>query len=115
VLERYVGTLRRAGIVVVGGTEHNTPDLLPLEPRCVQGLPVPEAVRAIFWEGACVIAAHQFLSLHGRCGYVDAAGNLNDGHRGVEDRIAFFAGLGEAIIARYHRRTTPGGTTSIHG
>jgi hypothetical protein len=36
VLERYVGTMRRAGIVVVGGTEHNTPDLLPLQPRCVQ-------------------------------------------------------------------------------
>jgi len=114
VLERYVGTLRRAGIVVVGGTEHNTPDLLPLEPRCIQGLPVPEAVRAVFWEGACVIAAHQFLSLHGRCGYVDAAGNLNGDYRGVEDRISFLAGLGETVIARYHRAATTEGTTSTH-
>jgi hypothetical protein len=115
VLERYVGTLRKAGIVVVGGTEHNTPDLLPLQPRCVHGLPVPAAVRAIFWEGACVIAAHQFLSLHGRCGYVDAAGNLNSGYGSVEDRIAFFARLGEAVIARYHHRSTTEGVTSING
>jgi hypothetical protein len=115
VLERYVCTLRKAGIVVVGGTEHNTPDLLPLQPRCVRGLPVPAAVRAIFWEGACVIAAHQFLSLHGRCGYVDAAGNLNGGYRSVEDRISFFARLGEAVIARYHDRSITEGATSIDG
>jgi hypothetical protein len=115
VLERYVGTLRKAGIVVAAGTEHNTPDLLPLQPRCIQGLPVPAAVRAIFWEGACVIAAHQFLSLHGRCGYVDAAGNVNGAWGSVEDRISFFSGLGEAIIARYHHRSFTEGATSSHG
>jgi hypothetical protein len=115
VLERYVCALRKEGIVVTGGTEHNTPDLLPIQPRCVQGLPVPAAVRAIFWEGACVVAAHQFLSLHGRCGYVDAAGNLNGEFRGVEDRIAFFARLGEAIIARYHQRSVTQGVDSIRG
>jgi hypothetical protein len=39
---------------------------------------------------------------------VDAAGNVNGGCGGVEDRISFFAGLGEAIIARYHRSITEG-------
>jgi hypothetical protein len=115
VLERYVVALRRAGIVMAGGTEHNTPDLLPLQPRCVQGLPVPDAMRAIFWEGACVIAAHQFLTLHGRCGYVDAAGNLHGGFLTTEDRISYFAGLGEAIIARYRRKSAAEGTASSNG
>jgi len=105
VLERYVLALRKEGIVIAGGTEHNTPDLLPLEPRCLEGLQVSEEVRTIFWEGACVIAAHQFLSLHGKPGYVDASGNLTGGFDSMEDRISFFAGLGETIIGRHHNKS----------
>ena len=105
VLERYVRTLRAAGFVVTGGTEHNTPDLLPLEPRCVRGLPVPPEIREIFKEGACVVAAHQFLTLHGMRGYVDEAGNLNGDFAEGEDRISFFARLGAAVIARYDEKS----------
>ena len=68
-------TVREAGIIVLAGTEHNTPDLIPLEPLCAGALPIPQNAREIFREGACVVAAHQFLTLHGQCGYVDAAGN----------------------------------------
>jgi len=105
VLERYVLALRKKGIVIAGGTEHNTPDLLPLEPRCLEGLQVSEEVRTIFWEGACVIAAHQFLSLHGKPGYVDASGNLTGEFDSMEDRISFFAALGEKIIGRHHNKS----------
>jgi len=105
VLERYVLALRKEGIVIAGGTEHNTPDLLPLEPRCLEGLQVSEEVRKIFWEGSCVIAAHQFLSLHGKPGYVDASGSLTGGFDSMEDRISFFAGLGETIIGRHHNKS----------
>jgi hypothetical protein len=102
VLDHYVRTLRSAGIVVTGGTEHNTPVLLPLEPRCARGLPVPDKIQEIFWEGACVVVAHQFLSLHGKCGYVDANGSLNPDFSNIEDRISCFARLGAAVLARYH-------------
>jgi hypothetical protein len=102
VLEHYVRALRAAGIVVTGGTEHNTPDLLPLEPECVRGQPVPDAIREIFWEGACVVVAHQYLCLNGLCGYVDANGSLNPEFHGVEDRISAFARLGAAVLTRYH-------------
>ncbi len=115
VLERYVRALRKAGLVVTGGTEHNTPDLVPLEPRCLQGLPVPAGVREIFWEGACVVAAHQFLSLHGACGYVDGAGNLNPDFPDIESRISSFARLGAAVVSRYHEKTTNEGMTSPNG
>jgi hypothetical protein len=107
VLAQYVTAFRRAGIVVTAGTEHNTLDLLPLEPRCVGGAPVPQELHDIFWEGACVQAAHQFLVLHGQAGFVDAAGNPNGDYRDAESRIAAFASLGAAVIARYFEKHVP--------
>ena len=101
VLSRYVKAMRSAGLVITGGTEHNTLDLLPIEPACLKGAPVPEDIKEIFWEGACVVAAHQFLALHGKCGFVDAQGNPNPDYANAEERIAAFKSLGAAVIQRY--------------
>ncbi|MFP4107426.1 MAG: hypothetical protein ACLFVU_15265 [Phycisphaerae bacterium] len=101
VLTEYVTTMRSNGLAVVGGTEHNTLDLLPIEPACVGGTPVPEQVKEIFWEGACVVAAHQFLTLNGRAGFVDADGNPNPDHDSADQRIKAFASLGAAVIRKY--------------
>jgi hypothetical protein len=105
-LERYVRVVRAAGLVITGGTEHNTPDLIPLEPTCIGGAPVPEAIKEIFWEGACIVAAHQFLRLHGRCGYVDDAGELNPAFDDREPRIDHFRRLGAAVIERYYEQSS---------
>jgi len=59
VLGQYVRAMRAAGIAVVGGTEHNTLDLIGLEPACQNNQPLPADVREIFYEGMCVAAAHQ--------------------------------------------------------
>ena len=75
IVEEYVAALTGAGIIVMGGTEHNTADRIPYHPTCVDG-PLPDAARAAFWEATCVVAAHQHLVAAGRPGYVDAAGNL---------------------------------------
>jgi len=56
VLREYVLALRKAGIVVTAGTEHNTRDRIPLTPACKGAKPLPEDVAAYFWEGACVVA-----------------------------------------------------------
>ena len=101
VLSRYVKAMRAAGLVITAGTEHNTLDLLPIEPACLKGVPVPEDVKEIFWEGACVVAAHQFLTLHGECGFVDAQGQPNPKYPDAATRIAAFKALGEAVIQRY--------------
>jgi hypothetical protein len=101
VLTQYVRAMRAAGLVVTAGTEHNTLDLLPIEPACLKALPVPDAVKDIFWEGACVVAAHQFLTLHGECGFVDAQGKPNSSYPSAAARIAAFKSLGEAVIQRY--------------
>ena len=100
VMREYVTKMRAAGMVLTAGTEHNTLDLIPIEPRLADG-PVPEDLKAIFWEGACVVAAHQFLTLHNECGYVDSAGQLNPQYPTADVRIASLARIGAAVIGRY--------------
>jgi hypothetical protein len=92
VLSTYVKTMRTAGLVVTAGTEHNTLDLVPLEPACIGGQPIPDDVNDIFREGACVVAAHQFLTLHGQCGFEVVC---------REERIPELARIGAVVIRRY--------------
>lgn len=102
VAEHYVPKMRAAGMVLTAGTEHNTLDLIPLPPVFGEGN-LPSELETIFWEGACVCAAHQFLRLHGECGYVDSAGNLNPNYSTADQRIADLARIGSAVIARYRQ------------
>jgi hypothetical protein len=92
VLAHYVQAMRQAGLVITAGTEHNTLEMLPIEPACLKRQPVPDEIKAIFWEGACVVAAHQFLNLHGQTGFEAGCG---------EARIRELCRLGEAVIGKY--------------
>ncbi len=103
VLGDYARALRAAGIAVVGGTEHNTATALPIEPRCAGGVPVPADVADMFREGMFVAAAHQFLTAHGRPGFVDAAGNPAGDFDAAEDRIRRFAAVGAAVVRAYRQ------------
>ncbi len=99
VLAESVKAIRAAGIAVVAGTEHNTLDLLPLEPTCVGGQDIPQDVNDIFWEGVCVLAGHAFLSAHGQCGFVDSIVDYNN----AEERIKAFSQIGAAVLNRYFK------------
>jgi hypothetical protein len=101
VLGDYVRAVRKAGIAVVGGTEHNTQTLSPIEPTCAGGEAIPEDVKDVFYEGMCVSAAHQFLTAHGETGFVDGAGKPNGDYADAESRIAAFAALGRAVIQKF--------------
>lgn len=101
VLREYANRMREAGLVITAGTEHNTLDLIPLDPFCQDG-DVPGDMRALFWEGACVVAGHQFLTLHGECGFVDGEGNPNPDYASADARIRALAKIGAAVIRRYH-------------
>jgi len=92
VVARYAKTLRARGIVMTAGTEHNTLDLLPLVPTCVGGIPIQDDLKEIFWEGACVVAAHQFLRAHGQAGFTPGPS---------DDDIRRLRALGEAVIRRF--------------
>jgi hypothetical protein len=95
VLAEYVSAIRKAGIAVVAGTEHNTLDLLPIKPACVGGGAVPEEIDAIFKEGICVLAAHAFLKAHGEDGFVD--GQEDE----ANDRIERFSRIGAVVLEKY--------------
>jgi hypothetical protein len=97
-VDRYVRAWRDAGIFVTAGTEHNTLERIPVDPTCLGGRPISEASRDIFWEGVCVVAAHQHLMQQGQAGYVDDVGKLNRGFPDAETRIGYFAELGAELI-----------------
>lgn len=99
-LTQYVTAMRAAGLVVTAGTEHNTLDLAPLEPACLGNAPIPAELQPIFWEGACVVAAHQHLLSQGQPGFVDPAGQPNPAYSTPEERIQSFAQLGAEVISR---------------
>ncbi len=100
VLTRYVPVLRRAGFVVTAGTEHNTRDLIPIAPTCLDGVPIPAEIDAIFREGACIVAAHQHRVKNGETGFVDSNGNPNSDYADTEKRIKAFADEGAELIAQ---------------
>ena len=100
VLREYVRALREAGIAVVAGTEHNTPEMRRMEPTCKGGVELSEEMKAIFREGACVVAAHQAMTAGGRCGFVDEQGRPNGEYGDAEERIKAFAEIGAGIIEK---------------
>ncbi len=104
-LAAYAHAMRGAGLVVTAGTEHNTRDLIPIEPACKAGAAIPDDVADLFWEGACVMAAHTYLACHGRPGFVDAAGTPDSAFGTDDERIAWFAAVGAEVIAAYRQVT----------
>ena len=99
VVDAYVGAFRAAGIAVTAGTEHNTLDAIPFDPACRGGVPLSAAARAVFWEGACVVVAHQHLRRAGKPGFVDRDGTPASGFSDDDARIRWFAALGARVIA----------------
>ena len=99
VVDAYVAAFREAGIIVTAGTEHNTQQRIPLEPRCADGSRPSDAAWNVFFEGTCVIAAHQHLRSQGAAGYVDSEGHPNPVFPDAETRIRWFAELGAELIA----------------
>ncbi len=94
-VDAYVRAFTDAGIVVMGGTEHNTPDRIPIEVACTDG-PVSDYARQAFWEATCVVAAHQHLVASGEPGYVDATGARTGDD--PDARRAELVALGAALI-----------------
>ena len=92
VLKDYVSFFHNNGFVVTFGTEHNTPQLDPMTIKCRGGIPLDTELKAVNYEGAAVIAAHQYLMAHGKEGYLD-------GREPKKDMKEDFVNLGKAVIA----------------
>jgi hypothetical protein len=91
-LEEYAGYFSENGFVVTFGTEHNTPAMEPIELFAGNNTPLSNMLLAINYEGACIIAAHQYLVANGSIGYVDLDGKPDQSKR------EHFSTLGKALI-----------------
>jgi hypothetical protein len=61
ILKEFVQFFYENGFIVLFGTEHNTPDLGPMTVSCGNNVPLGSDLERIGYEGACVIAAHQYM------------------------------------------------------
>lgn len=74
-LTEFVQFFRNKGYVVFLGSEHNTPGVFPVEVKIEGTQVLPDELIHVSYEGACLIAAHQYLHSIEDQGYVDAKGN----------------------------------------
>jgi hypothetical protein len=72
--------------------------MIPLAPMALGGEPLSDASIEAFWEGTCVVAAHQHLLTSGESGYVDGSGQLVAGFADDEARIRWFYKTGADLI-----------------
>ncbi|MDP4189617.1 MAG: PHP domain-containing protein [Bacteroidota bacterium] len=92
ILKDFVMFFRENGFAVTFGTEHNSPELIPLTVDCRGHEPLDKDLQKINYEGACIIAAHQYLKAQGKMGFLDENGNT----RAAETEN--FIRLGKAVV-----------------
>ncbi|HYO44463.1 MAG TPA: hypothetical protein VES19_14795 [Candidatus Limnocylindrales bacterium] len=96
-VDAYVDALRAKGLIVLAGTEHNTAEQVPIDPGCADGEPSAHA-RATFWEGTCVVVAHQHRRRLGLPGFVGPDGRPDPAFASADERIGWYAALGAGLL-----------------
>ncbi len=95
ILKKFVQFFRSKNFLVSFGTEHNTPQLDPVKVSCRNGVELDEELNQIGYEGACIIAAHQYLIAKGDEGFLRADGS------GKTAEYDAFVKLGNAVIKNF--------------
>lgn len=95
ILKKFVEVFHSDNFVITFGTEHNTPELIPLKVDTRGHIDLDEELKKINYMGACVIAAHQYLRAKGAEGYADVNGKVK------RDQIDEFRSLGSAVFNYY--------------
>ena len=95
VLKDFVTFFRSKNFLITFGTEHNTPLLDPIKVSCSGGVELDEELKQIGFEGACIIAAHQYLIAKGEQGYLNADGDAKT------KEYDSFVELGQAVINHF--------------
>jgi hypothetical protein len=80
---RFAQLMRYYGVPVSYGTEHNTAKNVSLIPAYRNG-PLHADDRKMSWETACIVAAHQVLTLRGEPGFVARDGSRQ---RSIEELV----------------------------
>jgi len=93
-LNFFVEEMSCNDFVVLAGSEHNTPAMIPLSLKARNG-DLNEFLLNEFYEGACIIAAHQYLKANNKIGVI-----MNNGQFDIENK-EYYIELGNAIINYY--------------
>jgi len=95
VLKDFVSYFRSKNFLITFGTEHNTPQLDPIKVTCSGGIELDAELERVGYEGACILAAHQYLVAKGEEGFLD--------NKGVDKTSEYdaFAELGNAVITHF--------------
>ena len=64
-LKKFVTFFEQKNFIITFGTEHNTPDLAPIRISTRGQIPLDNYLKNVNYEGACIIAAHQYLGTKG--------------------------------------------------
>ena len=92
VLEEYVRFFQNEGFVVTLGSEHNTPAMEPIELFARKKTALSNFLKEANYQGACVIAAHQYLLATEGSGYLNKDGSPK------RENLDYFVSVGKALI-----------------
>ena len=95
ILKKFVDVFHKDDFVITFGTEHNTPQLIPLKVDTRGFIDLDDELKEISYKGACVIAAHQYLRANGQEGFIGENGKVK------RDEIEEFRTLGSAVFNHY--------------
>ncbi|MFW5773775.1 MAG: hypothetical protein ACOCWD_03750 [Tangfeifania sp.] len=96
ILKNFVKYFHENGFIISFGTEHNTPKLDPMKISCRGGVDLDEELKQINYQGAAVIAAHQYCLAKGMMGWLE-------GHKAKVSEKEKFIELGKAVIAYFQK------------
>lgn len=94
ILKDFVTYFNKHGFVITFGSEHNTPQLDPIKITCKGKVELDEELKNINYDGAAVVAAHQYLIANGKEGYLS-------GTKAKTEEKEHFIELGKAIITHF--------------
>ena len=92
ILKNFVEFFDRKGFIITFGTEHNTPEMIPLTVSTRGKKPLDDELKKIGWRGACVFAAHQYLHAQNKPGYIGPNGSVRFNEK------KNFESLGQLVI-----------------
>jgi hypothetical protein len=97
ILEKFVNFFDEKGYLITFGTEHNTPEMIPLTVTARGNRTLSPVLKQTSLKGVSVIAAHQYLKAKGETGYIDRNGMARKSEK------AHFENLGRSVIEYYFR------------
>ncbi|MCG6185979.1 PHP domain-containing protein [Maribellus maritimus] len=94
IFKNFVKFFNKNGFAITFGSEHNTPKLDPIKLSGGGGIELDDELKTINYEGAAVVAAHQYLIAKGKEGYLN-------GKKAKTGEKEYFIELGKAVIAYF--------------